>query len=353
MSQTAPAIDQSPVACTTHSQATTELGQYLARRPDATVFHDLRWARVFNRIYGMRTFYLGARRNGQIVGLLQLVLQKSLLFGAHFCSLPYFDACGILADDADVEAALLDHARELLALHGAKWVEVRQSSPLRKNLPLRDDKVAMRLDLPENSEEIWDSLKSQRRSEIRKAQAAGLHFRSGHGELLDEFYGIYFETMRELGSPQHSRAFFEAIIDELGPCVRLFEAGTEGCTMAAALGLEGPGGIHITWAGSHWRYRHTNANAFLYWNMIRECCDRGLKCFDFGRSTRGSGTYAFKHKWGAKEAVLNWYYLLAPGQQPPALRSDNPRYQRLQSWWQKLPRPMVKILGPRVIRGLS
>ena len=83
----------------TVSSDASDWPDYLRRASGASLFHDPRWGLVMARAYGNRPFYLTARRDGAPVGLLQLIGQKSLLFGSHLCSLPYFDAAGILASD--------------------------------------------------------------------------------------------------------------------------------------------------------------------------------------------------------------------------------------------------------------
>ena len=71
-------------------------GEYLARHPQTSVYHDARWGTVMAKAYGIRPFYLTATREGRIVGVLQLMWQRSRLFGSRLCSTPYFDAAGIL-----------------------------------------------------------------------------------------------------------------------------------------------------------------------------------------------------------------------------------------------------------------
>ena len=120
------------------------------------------------RAYGNRPTYLTARRDGRVAGVLGLVRQKSLLFGRHACSLPYFDASGILADDAAASAALVAAARERIAAERVRWVELRQIEPLDASLPTRTDKVTLWLELAGDAEATWDSLKTKVRNQVRK-----------------------------------------------------------------------------------------------------------------------------------------------------------------------------------------
>src|SRR5207245_9031035 len=47
--------------------------------------------------------------------------------------------------------------------------------------------------------------------------------------------------------------------------------------------------------------------SLLYWETLKAACADGVGRFDFGRSSRNSGTYRFKVQWGAREEPLYWY----------------------------------------------
>ena len=90
-----------------------------------------------HRAYGNQPYYHTASRDGQIKAVLQLIAQKSLLFGSHLCSLPYFDAAGILTEDPQAVPPLIIQARSLLPKCSAQWVELRHLAPLDDSLPAR------------------------------------------------------------------------------------------------------------------------------------------------------------------------------------------------------------------------
>jgi FemAB-related protein (PEP-CTERM system-associated) len=328
-------------------------GEYLAARPEATVFHDPRWGQVMAAAYGSRPRYLTAVRDGKTVGVLPLVGQRSLLFGSHLSSLPYFDAAGMLADDAAAaEAILAQAALERTAL-GARWVELRQETPIAGSLPVRTDKVTLRLALPPDPQVLWKKLNAKVRNQVRKAQGEGQTVTLGGAELLDEFHGLYVRTMRDLGSPPHSRRFFALIAERFAAVVRIHVVRAGARPMAASLTLADAHAVRVPWAASDWRFRQSCANMLLYWSMLEEACRRAAPVFDFGRSTRDSGTYRFKTQWGAAEVPLFWHYLLPDGSEVPELRPDSPKFRLATAVWRRLPLGVARVLGPRLIAGLS
>jgi len=325
---------------------------FLGAHDGAGIYHDPRWGQVMAEVYGNRPFYLTARRGGRVVGALQLIRQKSMLFGLHLCSTPYFDAAGIVADDGPAREALTSAAAGLAEQLGADWAELRQEQVLDESLPTRTDKVSLRLPLPGDSEQLWKALKAKVRNQVRKAEKAGLTAAEGGAERIADFHDIYSRNMRDLGSPPHARRFFDAIAREFGQHVRVFVVQREGQTLAASLTLEDRHAMHVPWAGSDWRARNICPNMLLYWRMLAHCCDAGARCFDFGRSTCDEGTFRFKRQWGAEPVPLYWHYLLPSGAEMPSLRPDSPKYRLLVACWRKLPLWAARAMGPRLIAKL-
>jgi len=344
---------QAPPCSVTTAPPLPAWSDYLSRHPGATLFHDARWGSVMDSAYGNRAYYVTARRADSTVGILLLIRQKSLLFGAHLCSLPYFDASGILADDAQAQGALVAEARRLMQELGAAWVELRESAPLGESLPSRTDKVTLHVALPADPAQLWGDLDAKVRNQVRKAQREGLTVRSGGTEMLDRFYAIYVRTMRDLGSPLHSRRFFRLILGHFAQEVRLFVVSSGDRPVAASLVLRDRRKVIVPWAGSDWRVRFLCANMLLYWTMLEDSCKQGVPCFDFGRSTRDSGTYRFKAQWGAREVPLHWHYLLPPGGEVPDLRPDSPKYRLATAVWRRLPVGVARLVGPCIIGKLS
>jgi FemAB-related protein (PEP-CTERM system-associated) len=329
-------------------------GDYLAKNPAATLFHDPRWGALMREVYGNRPHYLSARRAGALVGILQLVEKRSLLFGSHLCSVPYFDASGILADDDAAREALLAEAVALRERLGVAWVELRQREALSEEIPARTDKVTVRLELPREAETLWNALKPKVRNQVRKAEKENQAAEEGGAELLDDFYAIYLRNMRDLGSPPHAKRFFEAIVSRFPDAFRIHVVRLEGGRpTAASLTLRDRHGVCVPWAGSDWRFRDACGNMLLYWSMLSAACASLAGVFDFGRGTVGGGTHRFKLQWGGLEHPLHWHYLLRKGEELPGLRHDNPKFKLAEACWKKLPLCMARIAGPHIIGRLS
>ncbi len=331
----------------------SEWRPYLHQHPAGTIYHDPRWGQIMEAAYGNRPLYLTARRGAQVVGTLQLIRQRGLLSGSHLCSVPYFDAAGVLADDDEARRQLVAEAQGLLRESGGDWVELRQLEPLCASLSTRSDKIALWLTVPAGSEAMWKQLKPKVRTKVRKSQKHGLQVIHGGAELLAEFHATYSRSMRELGSPPHGQRFFRLILERFGDAAEIFVVRAAGVPAAASFTLRDRHALRVPWSGSHPALRYLGANRLLYWSMLERAADLGAPAFDFGRSTRGSGTHEFKKEWGARDVPLYWHFLLPEGGAVPDLRPDNPRYKLLVACWKRLPLWLVGALGPRIVGRLS
>jgi hypothetical protein len=89
----------------------------------------------------------------------------------------------------------------------------------------------------------------------------------------------------------------------------------------------------------------------MYWHLLERAVGRGQDVFDFGRSSPDSPTLRFKKQWGATPAPSEWQFYLRSGE-PGGLRKENPRYQRLIRFWQRLPLFVTRLIGPAIVRGI-
>lgn len=291
--------------------------------------------------------------DGRLSGLLPLVLLRSRLFGRFLVSLPYVSWAGPVAEDQSVALELVDRAIELTHSLDAKFLELRVIEPLAhpKLTTGRTEKVQMRLPLTGDVGANWKLLKSEVRTQVRKAMKQELALDWGGEELLKDFYHVFARNMRDLGTPVFSLHLFRSILGARPGHAEIGVVRIEDRPIAACLAVHGPGLTEISSAASLRSFRHTAANSLLYWNAIERAIGRRQQCFDFGRSTPESPTYIFKRKWGAQPLRVVWQYYLRRGD-TQAMRPDNKRFQLAIRMWQQLPVAATRVLGPMIVRGI-
>jgi FemAB-related protein (PEP-CTERM system-associated) len=329
------------------------LAEYLAKRGAGALGRHPGWLAVLRDGLGHVPYCLEARDEGKTCGVLPLAYVKSWLFGRYLVSLPYLNSGGVVAEDDATARRLIDEAVKLADRLRVKHLGLRHEKPLDHPALAEQSsgKVHMRLALPGTAGKLWDGFDAKVRNQVRKGQKNGLTAAWGGAELLPEFYAVFSQNMRDLGTPVYGERLFRAVLRQFPGQAELCVMRAEGQAVAAALLLHGRGVTEVPSASSLRAFNHTNANMLMYWNLLQRACERGQAVFDFGRSSPDSSTYKFKKQWGAKPEPAVWQFYRRGGQLDD-VRPDNPRYQRLIRLWQKLPLRLANWLGPKVVRGI-
>ena len=315
----------------------------------------LAWLKVFQKSFG-HTPYLLEVRNPQstLLGHLPLCLVQSRLFGRFLVSLPYLNSAGIETSHPEVAQILVNRAVDLANELDVDHLELRHEQAVESphfNGQI-DEKVHMRLALPAVSDTLWKQLKAKVRNQVRKGESHDLRIEWGREErLLHDFYGVFSHNMRDLGTPVYSRNLFSNILDEF-PTTELAVTylGAQK-PVAAAILHHSKNSTNVPSASSLRHYNSTNANMWMYWQLLSRAIERGSDVFDFGRSTIGEGTYRFKKQWGAEPSPATWQ-LYSPNGKLEPVRPNNPKYRLMIRAWQKLPVWIANRIGPKIVRGI-
>ena len=325
---------------------------FVAQHPDASFYHRFEWQAINERALGHESVMLAATDGGRIRGIFPIVHVKSTLFGNIVCSMPFVNYGGPVSDSPEVEALLLDEARRACDAFDADYLEIRSRREVAGDLALATHKVSVTLDLDADSEVIWKGFKTGHRQEIRRGYKRGAVARCGGVELLDDFLDVLGESFRNLGTPLYGRNYFAAILEAFPRSTRLCVVYVDGKPAAAAFdGLHGDT-VEGMWLGTKAEFRPMLVGYVLYWELIKDACERGYKRFHLGRSTAESGGEAFKKKWNASSLQLYWQYYLRRGREIPGLNVNNPRYQAAIALWRRLPIGVTRFLGPSIARNI-
>ncbi|HHJ13737.1 MAG TPA: FemAB family PEP-CTERM system-associated protein [Gammaproteobacteria bacterium] len=325
---------------------------YLRTHPNANFYQRAEWKTINETEFGHRCAWLVARQAGRIRGLFPLVEIRSRLFGHMQCSLPFVNFGAPCADARDIEQALVEHACARARGRGVDYLEIRAPRELPVELPVSRHKISMSLELDPDPEVLWNAFKSKHRTNIRRVYKHDIEVRSGGGELLDDFYRVMAHSWRALGTPLYRKRYFARIIEAFGEDVRLFVAERNGQVIATAFNGHHQDTVEGMWAGALPEARGLQVNYVLYWEMIRDACERGFRHYHLGRSTADSGAESFKKKWNASARPLYWYYFLPRGGELPGLNPDNPKYRLAIRVWRRLPLAVTGLIGPWLARSI-
>lgn len=312
-----------------------------------THFHLYGWKSVIEDTFGHKTFYLAAHEDDRISGVLPLVQVKSRLFGHYLVSMPFLNYGGPLGSTRAI-SALVAEASRVAAASGADLLELRSRRRLDLDLPASHRKVTVVRELFGDPERLWADLRSKTRTRVRRPEKRGIEVRFGPAEA-PSFHRVFSRHMRDLGTPTLPLRFFAAIRDTFGSSVWFGTAYLGDDPIAAGCALRWGGEIEMTWSSTLGGYRRLGTNMLLFWEFMRRAASEGLTLFNFGRSTPGSGTHAFKKQWGSRDEQL-WWYHWADGERLKTPSPDDDSYAWGPRVWRRLPLSLTRVLGPRIVR---
>ena len=326
--------------------------RYVESNTAASLYQRAEWKNLIHNVFGHNCYYFYALNNNEeIVGILPLVRLKSRLFGDFMVSMPYFNYGGAIANSESIEQKLIQAANSHAKKTGSNHIEYRDDIA-REDLPSRTEKVTMILSLPDSHHDLWNTFTSKLRSQIRRSQREVTRVNIGNAEILNDFYTVFAQNMRDLGTPVYSKLFFSKILQTFPEYSKIIVVRLENRPVAAAFLLGYNETLEIPWASTIKEVNHLSMNMLLYWEVLKFAIKNRYRYFDFGRSSKASGTFRFKQQWGAEPKQCYWHYWLSENAELPRLNPDNPKFALAIIIWKKIPISITKWLGPLIVKNL-
>jgi FemAB-related protein (PEP-CTERM system-associated) len=332
-----------------------EWQHFVDRTPGASCMHHAAWYMVLRDAYSVKPYFLIAKDvRGDVKGILPLYHSRSLLTGYHLSSLED----GVLAIHAQALEALLAEARSLRDFIGARYLQVRGGAVDAvgaKTFPT----VRTFIDTCRPVDALWSAIKRKNREAarlVRLAEKTDINIEH-NADLggLDEFYRVYAEHMRDLGTPVMGVDHFRALRSHLGSRrLRLYLVKERERVIGGMLCIVN----EDRWTGYHGAVRPStvtdSANYLLYWHIIRDAATCGAPLLDLGRSLPDSNVHHFKRKWGGRDLEVTYHFYPATN-----LKSGDVGLEELkrskglpQRLWSHLPLNVCNHLGPLLRRQL-
>jgi FemAB-related protein (PEP-CTERM system-associated) len=186
---------------------------------------------------------------------------------------------------------------------------------------------------------------------VRKSEKTDFEILWGGEERLNDFYRVFAQNMRDLGTPVFSRRLFSEILRAFPHSAEICVVRLEGKPVASGLLLHGAERTQVPSASTLRAVNPLNANYRLYYNLFVRAIERGNRLFDMGRSSEGSGTYVFKMQWRGTPVPSVWQYFSEHAELGD-VRVDNPKYRTAIAVWKRLPVWLTRLVGPAIVRGI-
>ena len=335
---------------------------FVLNHPAGTFFHLAAWREILARSFGYQPFYLCVQEKNQIQGVLPLFLVKSLLFGRSLVGMPAGVYGGPVAANPQAAQILLTKAMELAEEHAVRYLEIRgnpydsshfddggRGDSMRwscKNLY-----VTFLSEIDPSDEANLARIPRKQRRMVRQGAKNGLVSVFDNARL-PEFYEIYAESVRNLGTPVYGFAFFKNLADAFGERCKVLLIEHERKAVAAVLSFFYRDQVLPYYGGALKEYLPLAPNDFMYWELMRYAASSGYRVFDFGRSKEGTGSFHFKRHWGFEPKALPYWYYSLHGNGVPDTSPLNPKLQWAIRIWRELPLVITKALGPHIVRHI-
>jgi len=319
--------------------------------PDATFFHKSGWQEVIEKAFGHRTYYLFAELNGRIAGVLPLGHIRSRLFGNALISTPFCVYGGIATQNSDVFSALEAAACSQAEKLEVDYLEMRNREPRHAGWPGKNLYVTFRKPIDPDPEKNLQAIPRKQRAMVRKGIKAGL--KAEFDNSIEHFYEAYSQSVRSLGTPVFSRGYFELLQQVFSDSCDVLTVTRGGDLVSSVMNFYFRDEVLPYYGGGTPLARELKGNDFMYWELMRHSCERGVRVFDYGRSKQGTGSWSFKKNWGFEPAPLYYQYHLVKAREMPDISPLNPKYRFFISAWKRLPLTVTRMIGPLIARNLG
>ena len=320
--------------------------------PDATFFHRAEWQTIIGKIFRHPTYYLFAEQDNEIVGVLPLAHVNSFLFGNALISLPFAVYAGVATQTPAAATALEEAAQDLARKLGVGHLEIRNTLPRHADWPRQDLYVTFRKEILPEVEANMLAIPRKQRAMVRK----GINNRliSEIDATSNRFFSLFADNVHRHGTPALPKRYFDMLLATFGKdCEILTVTTPDGKLLSSVLSFYFRDEVLPYYAGDDEAARNLAANDFKYWELMRRSCERGIKVFDYGRSKKDTGPYAFKKNWGFEPQDLHYEYCLYKRDNIPQNNPANAKYKLFIEAWRRMPIGLANLIGPHIVRNLG
>jgi FemAB-related protein (PEP-CTERM system-associated) len=326
----------------------------------ASFFHLIEFKEIIEDCFGHKPHYIVAENSNVIKGILPLFELKSRWFGHALISLPSVVYGGVCAIDSESKQALLKSVITLGELINVDYIEMKEFVDSHDNYNFqcehncwRDKElyVGFQREIFPEIEENFKAIPRKQRRMIRKAGKYGFRTKVVGKDYLKQFYYIYSSSLRNLGTPVYSYKYLESIMEKIKDTF-IFSVWYKEKMVAGVMTFIFKDKIMPYFGGAYKKYYKYAINDYMYWELLKYGCERGIKIFDFGRSKINTGSYHYKRHWGFEPKKLPYKYYLINNAEVPNISPVNPKYSVMIRLWKRLPLPIANWIGPKINRNI-
>lgn len=330
-------------------------------------FQRYEWAEILKSSYGFRPHYFGVS-DGQrnLHAVVPAFLTKSIIFGSALKSMPFHIEGGAVLDRTspaaeETKRVIVDHLYYLQKEYKLNAIDIKyrdgslNSAVAKHQHRLYHTYFRYACDLTRGEEALFRALRKDTRNSIRRSQKFGVKAWVGDSaDDIDRFYDLYLDWSKGIGLPGHSYRFFREIWDRFYPrgMAGIAFATIRGRYVASKLFMIDPDSkcVFQNWgAMTSFDLKKYQVNSGIFWAEMQWAIQQGLHRFDLGvTSEHHTGSNYYKQGWATDKTAIAFTNLGDLSKAP--CRNDHSDGKILRTVWKRVPKPVSRHVGPRILR---
>ena len=321
-----------------------EWNKFLDICDTATIYHTPEWKKLMEETFNYDPYYIFAKDNEKIVGLLPMFHVKSKLAGDSLCCVPFAHECGPIGDvnvlNKMIEDGIDFYRNKEIGSdkhHFNRHIEIKDSLLSEFHKQSIFSIYILELSSVSNT---WNTIHKSIRRYIKKSLAEVEISKSNSIEDAELFYHANCRNKQDKGILAHPKDLFINIARLMPEYIDIYLAKFDGKIIGGIFNINYKNKVFYGFGATDPRYTDQHPLYACLWKSIEDACKNNYRTFDFGLAANNEpGMINFKKRWGAIEKKL--YYSYYPMIEEGSGEASS-RYQIMAKIIKKLPIQVYK-----------
>lgn len=319
--------------------------EYRKRILNSHFFHSIEWMSLVNETLGVEYKIAILQENNETVASIPFAFYRNFIKGP--CAIPlqfsgYYGS--IVANSNLYKKKIMNHFFQYCERKKlyTQIPEINSIDGYKSHSGYSIYKIELKNNLPVE-EQILSYASKRTRGYIKSAINSNLKSFVGGLELIDEFYFIYLQNMKELGTPPLPESYFKKIIEYLPKVskVILVKDHKKVCSGMFIMQISEKE-LFTPIICTPRLYQTGQSSHLIYLKAAEEAQNFGCSIVNFGRSIDGGGPALFKKRYGLKASPL---FIYSPNKKWKVTDPNNTNWRYAIEIWKRLPIFLTKLAG--------
>lgn len=331
-----------------NEQMAPQWEEYVADHPDTVAWQSYRWCDVLQKHYPVTFYPLAALDSDRICGILPIYYVQMSRKSGSLVSVPFAVAGGLTADNEEAVTLLLEELARLRKTHGGcrailKQYKVRIGGDLIVDTNYYNRELAIQEDLGR----IFDAFADTNKAAIDRAKQQNLNLVFSAVDV-DVFYDLLLAHHLRKGLPCPGKKWIWDLVASGMYSIAL--AIDNGTATAGTMVKRFKGTVSFPFTCAPSASHEATAPYWLYWQLIAHFAKEGVEIFHSGRIPNNDEADAYRLGWGGQAYSYYYQYMADSGVRTEYAAKRGLKRNLGQNVWKHLPKPVARVLGPRVVR---